>query len=217
MDILEIMRERHSVRQYKDLPVPDELRTQFNEYITGLNEESGLNIQILYDEPKCFSSRTAKYGKFVNVKNYVSLVGIKSADLDKKAGFYGENFVLKAQELGLNTCWVALSHGKSAAQIQRGEKEACIIALGYGENGGVPHKSKPLEQLCNYNGSMPEWFLAGMEAAMLAPTAVNQQKFYITLNHDTPSIKMGIGFYTGLDLGIVKYHFETASGRKLEQ
>lgn len=42
--------------------------------------------------------------------------------------------MLKAQELRLNTCWVAMSHGKSSDVIQKGEKQTCIIAIGYGEN-----------------------------------------------------------------------------------
>lgn len=217
MDILQLMRERHSVRQYKEKPVEESLREELNAYAADLNEKSGLDIQILYDEPKCFSSFTAKYGKFVNASNYVALIGEKGADLAEKSGYYGESFVLKAQELGLNSCWVALTHGKSAAVIKKGEKEACLIVFGYGENSGVPHKSKPLEQLCDYNGSMPNWFLTGMEAAMLAPTAVNGQKFYITLDGDAAKIKIGRGLYTRLDSGIVKYHFETASGHKLQR
>lgn len=51
---------------------------------------------------------------------------------------------------------------------------------------------------------------------MLAPTAMNQQKFFLELQSDG-SVKAtcGSGFYTKLDLGIVKYHFETVSGKKL--
>ena len=53
----------------------------------------------------------------------------------------------------------------------------------------------------------------GVEAALLAPTAMNQQKFYFTLNEDqTVSAKSGIGFYSKTDLGIVKYHFEIGAG-----
>lgn len=83
----------------------------------------------------------------------------------------------------MNTCWVAMTHGKSAAKIEKDEKLACIIALGYGVTQGVAHKSKPAEQLCNFSSDMPDWFAKGMEAALLAPTAMNQQKFYITLEN----------------------------------
>ena len=119
---------------------------------------------------------------------------------------------MKAQELGLNTCWVAMTHGKSKAEIGHNEKQICLISIGYGCTAGVTHKVKALPEVCNYKDGMPAWFLNGMEAALLAPTAMNQQKFYFELLLDG-SVKAasGRGFYTKLDLGIVKYHFEAIS------
>ena len=175
-----------------------------------------MNIQIIFDEPKCFDSLMAHYGKFSGVENYIALVGKKDVGLDEKAGYYGEKLVLKAQEIGLNTCWTAMTHGKSAAEIRKGEKLACIIALGYGATQGVAHQNKPVGQLCNCSADMPDWFSHGMEAVLLAPTAMNQQKFYIMLENGRVSAKAGKGFYTKMDLGIVKYHFEVVTGHKVE-
>lgn len=216
MDILEIMKARHSVRQYSGKKIESSIRETLAALVRECNTESGLNIQIIFDEPKCFDSMMAHYGKFSGVENYIALVGKKGADLDEKTGYYGERLVLKAQELGLNTCWVAMTHGKSAAKIEKGEKLACIIALGYGATQETAHKNKPAAQLCNQASGGPDWFSKGMEAALLAPTAMNQQKFYITLEKERASIKAGKGFYAKMDLGIVKYHFEAAAGRKLE-
>lgn len=216
MDILEIMKARHSVRQYSGKKIESELRETLAVLVRECNRESGLNIQIIFDEPKCFDSMMAHYGKFSGVENYIALVGNKGADLDEKAGYYGEKLVLKAQELGLNTCWVAMTHGKSAAKIRKGEKLACIIALGYGATQGVAHKNKPVAQLCNCASDMPDWFSKGMRAALLAPTAMNQQKFYFSLKNEKVSAKAGKGFYTKMDLGIVKYHFEAVTDHKVE-
>lgn len=212
--MLEAMQDRHSVRSYKDIQIPSEKRDVLNKLINDINEETGLHIQIFYDEPHCFNSMMAHYGKFSGVANYISLVGPKSKCLDEKLGYYGEKLVLKAQELGLNSCWVALTHGKSKADIASGEKERCLIALGYGESQGVTHNSKSIKTLSNYDANKPDWFKAGVEAAMLAPTAVNQQKFYLELtsNGQVKATK-GTSFYTGIDLGIVKYHFELGSGK----
>ena len=213
MEILEIMKQRHSVRQYEDRPIEPEKRAALDALAADLNRKAGLHIQIIYDEPKCFDSMMAHYGKFSGVKNYISLVGPKSAALDETLGYSGEQLVLKAQELGLNTCWVAMTHGKSRAEIGKGEKEVCLIALGYGCTSGAAHKSKAVQELCNYHGAMPDWFLRGMEAALLAPTAMNQQKFFFTLQPDGKvKAACGKGFYTKLDLGIVKYHFEALAG-----
>lgn len=213
MEIIELMKERHSVRQYTDKKIEKEKREVLNALIAKINQKAGLHIQIIYDEPKCFNSMMAHYGKFDGVNNYIALVGEKSKS-DESLGYYGEQIVLKAQELGLNTCWVAMTHGKSKAQIDKGEKMVCLISLGYGKTAGVAHKSKKLSEVCNYKKDMPEWFLSGMEAALLAPTAMNRQKFYFELLPDN-SIKItcGKGLYTKLDLGIVKYHFEVVSGK----
>lgn len=215
MDIA-MMMERHSVRQYKNKAIEEDKRNILRDTVKKCNSESGLRMQILFDEPKCFDSMMAHYGKFTGVHNYIALVGKKSTKLDETAGYFGEQIVLKAQELGLNTCWVAMTHGKSAADIRSGEKQACLIALGYGENVGVQHKSKNINDVCNCADRMPEWFQKGIEAALLAPTATNQQKFYFTLDNASVSAKVnGRGFYTKMDLGIVKYHFESASGHEV--
>ena len=215
METLEIMKQRHSVRSYTDKPVEPEKREILNELVEKINKEAGLHIQIVYDEPECFNSFLAHYGKFSGVRNYIALIGKKSPNSDETLGYYGEELVLKAQESGLNTCWVALTHGKSKAVIDKGEKQICLIALGYGATQGFEHKSKPLQTLCNYRDGMPEWFLNGMNAAILAPTAMNQQKFRFELLSDgNVKATCGSGFYTKLDLGIVKYHFETISGKK---
>ena len=125
----------------------------------------------------------AHYGRFRNAVNYIAMVGNTDLDnLDELCGYYGEKLVLKAQELGLSSCWVGGTYGKGKckANPSAGEKIVCVIAIGYGENEGVKHKSKPVKKLCNISEEeMPSWFKNGMVAAMLAPTAMNQQKFYV--------------------------------------
>ena len=119
--------------------------------------------------------------------------------------------------MGLNTCWVALTYRKTpgAFQIGGSEKLTAVIALGYGKTQGVPHKSKPLSAVSNAGDGTPDWFRAGVEAALLAPTAMNQQKFTFTYADGKVSAKAGMGFYAKVDLGIVKYHFELGSNHKL--
>lgn len=214
MELLELMKRRHSVRQYADTPIEREKRVVLNELTAEINSKSALNIQIIYDEPKCFDSFMAHYGKFSGVSNYIALVGKKGEDA--KLGYYGEMLVLKAQELGLNTCWVALTHGKSKAKVNKGEKALCLISLGYGIKNGVEHQSKPLSEVSNCTSDSPEWFKKGMEAALSAPTAMNQQKFRFELLPDgSVKAKCSSGFYTKLDLGIVQYHFEAVTGKKV--
>lgn len=216
MNLLEAMKARHSVRQYKDQPLSLEVISAIQAEIDSCNQVSGLHIQLVTNEPKAFDGFMAHYGKFSGVQNYIALIGKKEAALDKKCGYYGERLVLKAQQLGLNTCWVGLTYSKikSALSIDKGEKLCAIIALGYGITQGTPHKSKSISEVTKVEGQMPDWFKKGVEAALLAPTAMNQQKFTIILNGNNVTLKPGKGFYTKLDLGIVKYHFEIGTGKE---
>lgn len=214
INIIKAMKERHSVRQYTDKPLGEDVARSLEEEIAACNEESGLRIQFVKNEPKAFQGFLAHYGSFRGVTSYLALVGKKNASLDETCGYYGERLVLKAQQLGLNTCWAALTYSKvaSAFTVNVGEKLCAVIAIGYGKTQGVPHKSKSIEKVSKTDGPAPDWFISGVEAALLAPTAINQQKFYFTLNGTKVSAKAGVGFYTKIDLGIVKYHFELGAG-----
>ena len=218
MTIKEAIKERHSVRKYRKIPLPDDVRSELNQLIDVCNEESGLHIQLICDDPECFDTLMAHYGKFENALNYIAMVGPKDMeDLDEIVGYYGEKLVLAAQQMGLNTCWVAGTYGrkKCKADILPGEKIVCVISIGYGAETGSKHKNKPLETLCSVPAEeMPDWFKTGVKAALMAPTAINQQKFHIALENGEAVITAGRGPYSRIDLGIVKYNFEAASGHK---
>lgn len=215
MTPLEAIRSRHSVRQYKDQPIEPELRALLCEEIDKINAESGLNIQLICDEPKAFDSFMAHYGNFTGVSNYFAIAYKKGEDAQEKIGYYGERLVLFAQMLGLHTCWVALTYKRvpDVIEISKDEKLSLVISVGHGRNRGVSHKLKPISTLAPNYDSAPEWFKNGVDAALLAPTATNQQKFTLTLEGDKVKAKAGLGFYSKMDLGIVKYHFEIGSGK----
>ena len=59
-----------------------------------------------------------------------------------------------------------------------------------------------------FDSRKAKWFENGMDYAMRAPTAINQQKFLITLKDGKVSFKSFFGPCHKIDLGIVKYHFE---------
>lgn len=219
MDIKDLIKERHSVRQFKDAPIEEAKRTELDALVAEINAETGLKFQAIYDDPDCFNTIMAHYGKFQNAVNYIALVGDKSTpNLEEMCGYYGQKIVLKAQEMGLNTCWVGGTYGKGKckADAQRGEKIVCVIAVGYGETAGVKHKSKPVSKLCNVpEEEMPTWLKNGVVAAMMAPTALNQQKFYISFEDGNVTITAKNALFAKVDLGIVKYNFEAVTGRKV--
>ena len=218
MTIQEAIKARHSVRKYADKPIEMTNVTTLRAEAEKCNVESGLNIQLVLDEPKAFSTGMWKYGQFSGVKNYFVMAGPKGKEAEEKIGYYGERLVLLAQTLGLNTCWVGLTYKKipGTYTLREGDIVHCVIALGYGSIPGVQHPLKSAEQFYESKGIPPKWFQDGMEAAMLAPTAVNQQKFKFIL-HEGNKVEAKTLFsmagYTNIDLGIVKYHFEVGAGK----
>ena len=222
MTLQEAIEARHSVRAYKSQPLADDVVKVLEEQIAQVNHVAGLHVQLILNEPKAFLGPFAKYGKFRGVSNYLVMAGKKADDLDERVGYFGEHLVLLAQTLGLNTCWVGLSYTKIPGTyvLEDGEKIACYIAIGYGETQGVSHKIKSVEQVSNSQVISPAWFKKGVQAALLAPTAVNQQKFsfeYVGLENGHHMVRAKKGFsligYTQMDLGIAKYHFEIGAGK----
>lgn len=215
-DKMEILKARHSVRRFTDKPLEQDAVSALEREIEACNKESGLHIQLITNEPEAFQAGKTSYGQFKGCKNYLAIVGPSGKDME--AGYYGERVVLKAQELGVNSCWVAMTYKKGKAQVVEndGEKRYLVVALGYGETNGADHKRKSITDVSDYTDGDPDWYKAGLEAALLAPTAMNQQKFRFKRDGENVTLSVaGIGFYTKLDLGIVKYHFELGSGRKL--
>ena len=214
MDFKEAMQSRHSVRAYSDRAIEPEKISRLQEKIRECNASGGLHIQLVCNEPKAFDGFMAHYGKFSGVTNYIAMIGRKADDLQEKCGYYGEQLVLLAQTMGLNTCWVAMTYSKikSAYQIDAGEKLVIVIALGYGSTQGVAHKSRTADKVSRTDGEAADWFANGIEAARLAPTAMNQQKFRFTKSGNKVAAEAGTGFYSKIDLGIAKLHFELGAG-----
>ncbi|MBQ6314088.1 MAG: nitroreductase [Mogibacterium sp.] len=221
MDLMQAMSERHSVRDFKDEPISEEHVSELSEFIEQLNNKSGLHMQLILNEPKAFNSLGVRlityYGNFRNVNNYIALIGRKSDTIEERCGYYGEQVVLKAQQMGLRTCWVGGTYRKvpSVCEIGKGEKIVAVIAIGYGNEDGHPHKSKAFNEVVLGDADYPIWFRKGVNAALLAPTAMDQQRFMFELKGNKVKLRAFPGPFSKLDLGIVKYHFEAASGIKV--
>ena len=218
MTELEAIVTRHSVRKYLDKPIESEKIEAIQACINLCNREGGLHFQLIANEPKAFASMLAKYGKFENVSNYIAVVAPIGSNGDVTAGYYGEKVVLLLQTLGLNSCWVGGTFKKIKEAYVVGPDEAlkAVISFGYGMTQGKQHpQKKSFADVAQAQSPVPEWFKKGVEAALLAPTAVNQQKFKFILHENNrveAQAKFSLIGYSHLDLGIAKYHFELGAG-----
>ena len=208
---IEAIKERHSVRTYKEQKIEDETRVLLEKKIQELNEKGNLHLQFMEDADNVYNKLLNKAVGLGSCPSYIACIGKEADDLDERIGYYGQILVLYAQSLGLNTCWVGTFNRKKVkASIADHEKLVITIAIGYGKNQGRVRKSKT--ELAGKD-QIPAWFRNGVECALLAPTAINQQKFKIRLNSDGKYeiIDKG-GIYSKVDLGIVRCNFEIGAG-----
>lgn len=164
----------------------------------------------------------AGWSKADNTDEAAAHAGIDpgEAALQEKVGYYGEQLALRAVQLGLETCWAVLDDADKADHpwwcLHPGERIVWVLAFGHGARPAGRRRTKPMEQLCRIpeGMAMPDWFRAGMEAAMLAPTSLSQQPFLFTLHEDgTVSAEATSGLFAHVGLGCAKCHFEIGAGR----
>lgn len=222
MTLSEAIDARHSVRHYISKPLSQDIIDAIQTKIDACNREGNLHIQLVLNERKGFSGMMA-YGSFSGVENYIVMAGHRSEDLDERIGYFGEQIVLLAQQLGLGTCWAGLSYRKvkGTYTLAPDEKLACMISLGYPDDAGRKHKRKSVADVSNVSSVTPLWFERGVQAALKAPTAVNQQKFYFEYVGEQDGVYLvrakrlfSVVGYTKMDLGIVKLHFEIGAGKE---
>ena len=207
---------RHAVRNYKPDKIEAEKVSAINEKILELNEEGGLHLQFIEDAGNTYNRLLNRAMGLGSAPSVIACVGKDADDLEQRIGYYGEKLVLFAQTLGLNTCWAGTFNKKNIkAAVADGERLVISIAIGYGIDQGRDRKSKDAAQVSEALGNRPEWFEEGVKMALLAPTAINQQRFLIRLNEDdsVTFVDKG-GPFSKVDLGIVKCHFEIGAGRK---
>ena len=209
----EAMVSRHTVRKYLDKPLSPEVVSHLEGVIAHENEVRNLEMCLMRND-------TSPFGPLLRavlakgVQNYVVLAGVDAPDLEERLGYASGEIMLQAQMLGLNSWWIGGTYNRT--RTSRASETDCkvvgIVAIGYGATQGKPHRSKTASQVSSYEGTPPVWFARGVEAALLAPTAINRQAFFIEGTGDEVRITYKKGTFSGCDLGLVKYHFELGAG-----
>ena len=217
MTIREAIDARHSVRRYTKRPIDGEFLKALEDEIISCNAQSGLSIRLILNDPNAIKGLWA-YGAFENADNYIVLAGPDTDDLFRLAGYFGERLVLFAETLGLSTCWIAGSYKKKNVRklLNDGEALAAIVSIGYAQKPGKPQRSKTFADVTEIEGDAPESFRKGVEAALKAPTAINQQRFRFIWKDGKATVRALSGPYTLIDLGIVQYHYEIGAGEPIE-
>lgn len=219
MSYIDAIKDRHSVRNYRPDRIEESKVQKIKQMIDEVNNEVNLHLQFIENAGNTYNKLLNRAMGLGSAPSVIACVGADDETLDQRVGYFGERLVLELQEMGLNTCWAGTFNRKTIpADISEGERLVISIAVGYGKDHGKPHKSKSAEQVIVAEGERPYWFNKGVEMALLAPTAVNQQKFQIRLNEDdsVDFIDKG-GPFSQVDVGIVMRHFEIGSEKDVKK
>lgn len=224
MTLKEALNARVSRRSFSSTPISSEAISALHTIINQANTEDGLNLQLITNEPKAFKSFMKTYGLFSGVHSYIALVGPDNdALVQQLIGYYGELLVLTAQTMDLGTCWVGASFDRNhcAAIVNEGEKLYCVIAVGYPKEkttltqriaqnamSKICHESQQIATVKG-NNPAPAWFNQGIDAVLVAPSAMNKLPVHFTYENGIVTAKTTTNTgYENIDLGIAKLHFE---------
>ena len=215
MTLLEAISVRRSIRKYNGLIIPEDIREKIVKRCKKLGDFSHIKFIPKFNVKGVFNPLVT-FGAFKNCYNYIAVVAPKTYKEDT-AGYFSEQLVLYLETLGVGTCFVGASYSRFDVKIEKdkGDKIFILIAFGLWDYTEMnPRRSKKPTDVSNVTDLSPSWFKDGISSALLAPTALNQQKFYIELiNQNTVSIKSFPGPFSLFDKGIVKCNFEIAAGK----
>lgn len=213
MTFEEAMRARHMVRRYIEKPLPEDIVAQLNQRIEENNQTHHLAIRLMLNDTNAYQG-IVKLLLAKGVKNYFIMAGDDAPDLGERLGYAGADLMLFAQTLGLNTWWASGTFSRKNTAAAVGNKKVLgVVAVGYGASQGVQHKMKKATEVSAYEGIAPQWFSNGVAAALLAPTALNKQAFFVQGIGDKVNLTYKEGTFSGVDKGLVKYHFELGAGK----
>ena len=179
MTLYEAVFQRYSVRQYNMSPIsPDILGkiVRFYESITPLFP--GIETEIGITES--MSGKKVLSGLFLQkAPYYLTFYSQKRDRAEMNAGYICEQISLFMLTLGIGSCFLGSAKLLSAPK-SRGDKEA-VITMAFGTpRGKLTRRSEearrlPLKVLCLFKNPPTQWMTQVLEAARLAPSALNRQ------------------------------------------
>ena len=209
----ELIRNRHSVRKYRDVPLKEDDIISINKILEEINKND-LSFKLMTNEN--VFNLILGYGFIKNCKNYIVLSGKDNDELEEKVGYYGELLVLKLLEIGINSCFVGGTYKKKKVNydLPNGHKIVMVLAIGYGIDNGNKAKTKTFNEV-SLTKDVPDWYKNGIDMVLLAPSAINQKKwkFEFVKPNFVRAISGG-NHFPKVDLGIAKFHFEIGAKKE---
>lgn len=191
------------------------------------------NVLVEQSPHSLFKGAVGPYGKIRGANAFIAFIGnMNNVHVQEQVGYMGEGIILEAEAMNIATCWVALFRPNvvtSLITINKSEQVMAVTPVGYATaresleervmtGFGFTHRRKPLSDLVIGfdEKDYPQWILSAVEAARLAPSAMNRQpwRFHIETNSITVAVnstRREYGVSRRLDCGIAMLHIEVAA------
>ncbi|MDO5426155.1 MAG: nitroreductase family protein [Eubacteriales bacterium] len=179
MTLYDAIFTRRSVRSYRMEAIDEQILKSIPEF---LNETGPLFPQIqtslkIIDRV----TKKEKVNGFANVTApyYAALYSEKKEKSDMNAGYLMEHLSLYLESKGIGTCFLGMASKKDAEEEEEGRSFVILLAFGLPKNSGVRKNYEAnrlsMEELCAYKETPKVWVRQVLEAARLAPSALNAQ------------------------------------------
>jgi len=227
---------RKSRRQY-DLcrPIPPDILLKLRSACADFRPFPSVRVSLVTESSEgVFKGAVGPYGKVKDAPAFVAFIGnMADPHVQEKVGYTGEGIVLEATALGLATCWVGVFFRAETVAplvgLEPDERVLAVTPIGYAQtNKTLEEKlmtgfvqARQRKHLSSLTAGMeeeqwPRWIKASLEAARLAPSAVNRQpwSFFIEPGRITVSVRTGgpdFGISKRLDCGIAMLHIEVGA------
>jgi nitroreductase len=222
---------RRSRRSYNPQPIDPKLLNSINDFCQNFRPFNDARaVLVLQQVDKGFMGIIGPSG----APAFIAFIGnVNDNHIQEKIGYMGEAVVLEATSLGLSTCWVGGFLRKNMIEelvdADSVEEVFGLTPIGYAKERtsvkesimtgfGWTHSRKPLSKLVSGlpEKDWPGWTRGAIEAARLAPSAMNRQPWKFNIERDSITIstnETGHGFNSSkrLDCGIAMLHIEVAA------
>jgi len=229
------IKTRRSRRQFDSLSVSTETLTQLSKVCTEFRPFPHVRAVLVNDSPnRLFKGIVGPYGKIRGAPAFVAFIGnMDSPNVQEEVGYTGEGIILEAEALQLATCWVGgfFRHEVAAPFVDMNKSEIIVAVTPVGYTAehqsleerlmtgfGWTHRRKPLTSIATglKEEDWPGWVKAALEAARIAPSAINRQPWIFNIEPGSIIVSVnrpGMEFNVAkrLDCGISMLHIEVAA------
>jgi len=230
-----VIEKRRSRRRFDPRPLGSKTLAHIDTVCNDFKPFPCARAVLVTDNPETvFKGAIGPYGKVKNAPAFVAFIGnMENSYVQEQVGYTGEGIILEAEAMNLATCWVAGFFRRkvveSLIKIGKNERIMAITPIGYATKQqsleerlmtgfGLSHKRKALSGLVTGldESEWPHWIKISLEAARLAPSAVNRQPWRFHIEHDSITVSVNVvkreyGISKRLCCGIAMLHIETAA------